>query len=58
MSFQPKNKQVFQIGELCIRTDFFNFRVILEKHLQYKQDIFHKLIDSKKAFGRVLPDGL
>ena len=37
---------------------FFNFRVIIEKHLQYKQDIFHKLIDSKKAFGRVLPDGL
>ena len=36
----------------------FNFRVIMEKHLPYKRDIFHKLIDFKKAFGRVLHDGL
>ena len=28
----------------------FNSRVIIEKHLQYKRDLFHNFIDFKKAF--------
>ena len=36
----------------------FNSRVIIEKHLQHQRDLFHNLIDFKKAFDRVWHAGL
>ena len=31
----------------------FNLRILREKYLQRKQDLYHVFIDSKKAFDRV-----
>ena len=36
----------------------FNCRIMIEKHLQHQQDLFHNFIDFKKAFDRVWHDGL
>ena len=36
----------------------FNCRVLIEKHLQHQNDLFHNFIDFKKAFDRVWHDGL
>ena len=36
----------------------FNSRVIIEKHLQHQRDLFHSIIDFKKAFDRVWHVGL
>ena len=35
-----------------------NCRIMMEKHLQHRKEIFHNLIDFKKAFDRVWHDGL
>ena len=32
----------------------FNLRILCEKYLQHQQDLYHVLIDFKKAFDRVL----
>lgn len=47
--FRPKRSTVEQI---------FNIRLIIEKHLQHQQDIYHNFIDFKKAFDRVWHEGL
>ena len=31
----------------------FNLRTLCEKYLQHQQDLYHVVIDFKKAFGRV-----
>ena len=31
----------------------FNLRVLAEKYLQYKQDLYHIFVNFKKAFDRV-----
>ena len=31
----------------------FNLRILCEKYLQHQQDLYHVVIDSKKAFERV-----
>ena len=36
----------------------FNCRILIEKHLQHQQDLFHNFIDFNKAFDRVWHDGL
>ena len=36
----------------------FSSRVIIEKHLQHQRDLFHSIIDFKKAFDRVWHAGL
>ena len=31
----------------------FNLRILCEKHLQHQQDLYHVIIDFKKAFDKV-----
>ena len=31
----------------------FNLKILCEKYLQHKQDLYHVFIDSKKAFNRI-----
>ena len=47
--FRAKRSTVEQI---------FNCRILIEKHLQHQNDLFHNFIDFKKAFDRVWHDGL
>ena len=47
--FRPGRSSVEQI---------LNGRVITEKHLQHQRDLFHSVIEYKKAFDRVRHSGL
>jgi exonuclease III len=47
----------FRAGRSTVE-QIFNCRVIIEKHLQHQQELFHNFIDFKKAFDRVWHDGL
>ena len=58
---RPKNEAEEQAGFRPGRStveQIFNFRIMMEKHLQYKKELFHNFIDFKKAFDRVWHGGL
>ena len=47
----------FRTGRSTVE-QIFNCRIMMEKHLQHKKELFHNFIDFKKAFDRVWHDGL
>jgi len=47
--FRPQRSTTEQI---------FNLRLLVEKHLEHQNELFHNFIDFKKAFDRVWHDGL
>ena len=51
------DSEVFRPGRSTVEQSFSSW-VIIEKHLQYKRDLFHNFKDFKQAFDRVLLPGL
>ena len=47
----------FRAGRSTVE-QIFNCRILIEKHIQHQQDLFHNFIDFKKAFDRVWHEGL
>ena len=47
-----EEQAVFRAGRSTTE-QIFNLRILCEKYLQHKQDLYHVFIDFKKAFDRV-----
>ena len=48
---------IFRTGRSKV-VQIFNSRIIIEKHMQHQRELFHYLIELKKAFDRVWHYGL
>lgn len=51
------NQHTVGFGHQC-SNQIFNFRILVEKHLQHQWNLYHSFIDFKKAFERVWHWGL
>ena len=54
---QAEEQAGFRPGRSTIK-QIFNCCLLMEKHLQHKQELHHNFIDFKKAFDRVWHEGL
>ena len=61
---QPQAKEIIAEEQAGFRAgrstaeQIFNLRILCEKYLQHQQNLYHVVIDFKKAFGRVWQEAL